>query len=128
MRNISFSFTTEQFRARTKTVTRRMGWKNLKRGELLCGVEKCMGLKRGEQVKRLAVIRILSVERQGLSEIVHRWQPGPAPFRYGPEECVKEGFTTMSPREFQAMFCKTHLGCTPATEITRIEFEYMEDG
>ena len=40
MRNISFMLTTQQFRNRTKTVTRRMGWWNLKPGDILMGVEK----------------------------------------------------------------------------------------
>jgi hypothetical protein len=31
----------------------------------------------------------------------------------------------MTPGEFVAMFCATHKGCTPETEVTRIEFEYV---
>ena len=36
MRNISFALTKQQFLDRTKTVTRRLGWKNLEVGTLLC--------------------------------------------------------------------------------------------
>lgn len=50
-RNISFALTTPQFRARTKWVTRRLGWLFLKPGDTLMGVEKGMGLKiNGETV------------------------------------------------------------------------------
>jgi hypothetical protein len=48
MRNISFSITRFQFCDRTKTVTRRLGWAKLKPGDVLMGVEKAMGLKKGE--------------------------------------------------------------------------------
>lgn len=50
MKNISFMLTTEQVRTRIKTVTRRMGWRNSKPGDVLCGVEKGMGLKAGEKI------------------------------------------------------------------------------
>ena len=46
-RNMSFALTTEQFKARTKTVTRRFGWWFLKPGDVVRGVEKAMGLKPG---------------------------------------------------------------------------------
>ncbi len=67
-RNMSFSMTTAQFRARTKTVTRRLGWWNLKPGDVIMGVEKAMGLKKGEKVKRLGRIRIVRCSRLFLSK------------------------------------------------------------
>lgn len=60
-RNISFALTTEQIRNRTKTVTRRLGWKNLKVGQVLNACVKCMGLKPGEQIQRLGQIRVVDV-------------------------------------------------------------------
>lgn len=59
-RNMSFMLTTEQIEARTKTVTRRMG------------------------------------------------------------------FPDMTPAEFVEFFCASHAGCTPETEVNRIEFEYLD--
>jgi hypothetical protein len=41
--------TTEQFRTGQKTVTLRLGWVNLKPGDVLMGVEKCQGLRKGER-------------------------------------------------------------------------------
>ena len=42
--------TQDQVRRRFKRVTRRLGWRNLKVGDVLCGVEKAMGLKAGEKI------------------------------------------------------------------------------
>jgi hypothetical protein len=53
VRNISFALTTAQVRARTKTVTRRVGWTFLKPGDLLQPVVKCRGLKKGERVEKI---------------------------------------------------------------------------
>ena len=119
MRNISFSLTTEQIRNRTKTVTRRLGWKNLKPGDLLQGCVKCMGLKPGEKIQKLGVIRVVSVRREPLRRM------DVEPF-YGMDEARKEGFIHNNSRAgwfFVRMFCK-HMKCTPETEVTRIEFEY----
>jgi len=60
--------TKPQILARTKTVTRRVGWKHLKVGDLLQGVEKGMGLKAGETIKRLAVIRVTDVRQERLDD------------------------------------------------------------
>jgi hypothetical protein len=54
MRNMSFSLTTPQVYAGTKTVTRRLGWRFAKAGQRVCAVEKGMGLKKGEKVKRIS--------------------------------------------------------------------------
>ncbi len=117
MRNISFAITTKQFKNRSKTVTRRLGWKNLKVGELLQGVEKSQGLKKGEKIVKLGVIRVKGVCREELFNI-------DLP-RYGESEVIKEGFPKMKPSEFVEMFCKANK-CEPSVEITRIEFEYVD--
>jgi len=44
-RNISFALTTKQIRNRSKTVTRRLGWLHIKKGDVLNACVKCMGLK-----------------------------------------------------------------------------------
>ena len=113
MRNISFQLTTEQVRNRTKTVTRRLGWKNLRAGELLQACEKCMGLGKGGKINRLAVIRVVAVRREQLCQVL------------GDEaEPRREGFPNLTSAEFEEMFCK-HMGCHYTDEVTRIEFEYV---
>ncbi len=104
--NISFFLTTQQFRDRTKTETRRLGWKNLKAGQILTGVLKGQGLKKGERITPLGKIRVRSVSREPLSWIT-------------PEQVYAEGFPTMTRTDFIEMFCK-HNKCKPDTEITRI--------
>lgn len=69
MRNMSFSMTTEQVRNKTKTVTRRFGWWNLKPGTKLWAVEKSQGLKKGEKIKRISQIEVVSVRAEKLQEI-----------------------------------------------------------
>jgi len=53
MRNMSFMLTTGALLEGRKMVTRRLGWWFLKPGDRLCAVERCMGLKAGERVRRL---------------------------------------------------------------------------
>lgn len=114
--------TKQQIHSRTKTVTRRIGWRNLKPGDILSGVEKGMGLKAGEKIVRLATIRIINVSVEPLRRITDDLD-------YGFEECQKEGFgdhpVLHCPSEFTKFFCRSHKNCTPETEVTRIEFEYL---
>lgn len=118
-RNISFALTTDQFRNRTKTVTRRTGWKNLKPGQRLMGCVKCMGLKKGEKPECLGLIEVVSVRFERLDRMITNLD-------YGREEVIKEGFPQMSPLDFVLMFCDHHAGCHFETEITRIKFKYCE--
>jgi hypothetical protein len=124
MRNMSFMLTMQQIRDRTKTVTRRMGWVKLRPGDLVCAVEKGMGLKPGERIKRIRTIRVVNVQREPLNAMLEI----PA---YGMSESQKEGFgdhrTLQHPSEFVPFFCTSHKGCTPESLVTRIEFEYVED-
>jgi hypothetical protein len=118
-RNMSFSLTTQQIRHRTKTVTRRRGWRFLKPGDVLNACVKCQGLKPGEKIERLGQIRVLRVTREQLDEISKDWG-------YGKRECEREGFPKYSPDEFVAMFCE-HMGGDCRQEVTRIQFEYLNE-
>lgn len=117
-RNISFSMTTPQFMAGTKDVTRRMGWEGLRAGDILRAVEKCMGLKKGEKMKPLDMIRVVSVRQEILDEMTRNPD-------YGLVECKREGFPEMVPSEFIEFFCRGHTGAFPKRTITRIEFERL---
>lgn len=145
-RNMSFMLTTQQIRNRTKTVTRRLGWWFLKPGDLLWACEKCQGLKKGEKMKRIALIQTVSSAPERLGGITQ-------------EECNKEGFPHLTPDEFVAMFIAanpthrvwvepldwqgrpvdtcTHrtskagewvtVKTTPDSLVNRIEFQYVEE-
>lgn len=123
MRNMSFALTTEQVIAGTKTVTRRLGWLNLKPGDTIQPVKKCMGLKKGEKLDKLTdPLRVVSVRREKLRRMIDDMQ-------YGFDECVKEGFANHPdlqwPSQFVEFFCATHRGCTLDSDVTRIEFEFL---
>ncbi len=111
-RNISFALTTEQFINRSKTVTRRLGWDFLKAGDVLCAVEKGMGLKKGEKVKRLGLIEVVSTWPEPLEAITA-------------EDVVREGFPEMTPEQFVEFFCR-HNHVDPSTIVNRIEFKYLD--
>jgi hypothetical protein len=124
MRNMSFMLTTDQMYKRIKTVTRRLGWEHAKPGDVVCAVEKGMGLKAGEKVKRIGVVRFVDVRREPLKAMLDDLD-------YGFAECVKEGFeghpTLQYPSAFVDFFCRSHRGCTPGSALTRLEFEFVED-
>ncbi|GAB5444403.1 MAG: hypothetical protein Fues2KO_47520 [Fuerstiella sp.] len=120
VRNISFMLTTDQILDRSKTVTRRNGWRHVRVGDLLQGCVKCMGLRKGEQIQKLAVIRVVSVRQEPLNRMLI----DPA---YGRSECFKEGFPQMSPAGFVRMFRDHHSSITVSTPVTRIEFEYVDE-
>lgn len=111
MRNMSFSMTTAQFRARTKTVTRRFGWWFLKPGDVVMGVEKAMGLKKGESIERLGTIRIVSVRPEPMNSITK-------------DDVILEGFPEWTPDQFVSMLVR-HYGIHPESIVNRIEFEYL---
>lgn len=111
-RNISFFLKTRQVREGSATVTRRLGWRDLKPGTVLNAVVKARGLKRGERVEFIRRIRVVSVRREMLCKITRR-------------DVALEGFPGMKKFEFVRFFCETHKGCTPTSEVTRIQFEYL---
>ena len=110
-RNMSFFLTQKQFKDKTKTVTRRLGWHNLKVGEVLNGCEKCQGLKKGEKINVMGQIVIVDTNWEPLNFITY-------------EECILEGFPYMTPMEFIDFFCKS-AKCQPSTPVNRIQFDYL---
>jgi hypothetical protein len=118
MRAISFALTTPQFMDGSKTVTRRMGWRNLKPGDRLIACEKAMGLGKGGKRKDLGVIEVIQVERMRLDRMQHGLE-------WGQLECIREGFPDMTPGQFVRFFCASHKGCNAWSEVTRIEFRRL---
>lgn len=123
-RYMSFSLTTQQIRDSAKSVTRRIGWEDLQPGELLWAVEKAQGLKKGEKVKRIRMVRVTSVRREPLSVLLPRRRHSMHPSDAWLEVC-REGFPHLSPTQFVQMFCKANK-CSPDVEVTRVEFEYID--
>lgn len=115
MRNMSFMLTVSAIEDGTKKVTRRLGWKHLKPGDLVNPVFKCMGLKAGEKVESLrGPVRVVSVRREPLIAI-HQEE----------DACRLEGLPELTPDTFIDLFCKANT-CKPWCVVTRIEFEYTD--
>ena len=112
MKNMSFSLTTAQFLDGSKTVTRRLGWDNLRPGEHFMAVEKSQGLRKGEHVKRLGECVCVS------NRPIHL-------FHIKKGDCRREGFPNYSPREFVRMFCR-EMKCDDFTVVNRIEFRRVD--
>ncbi len=119
MRRISFMLTKEQIRARTKTVTRRLGWEFAKAGMLLLPVEKCMGLKAGESMVPLCgPIQLVSTRFEPLQRLIDEPE-------YGTEESRLEGFPGWTGEQFVEFYCKQP-GAYPQRSVNRLEFEYTD--
>lgn len=117
MRRMSFSMTTDQFLDGTKDVTRRLGWKFLMRKrddeprprDYVMGIEKGMGLKKGQKQHELGPFRVLEAWREPLNVI-------------DADEVRREGFPGMSPPEFIDMFIRANR-CAWDNWVTRIGFK-----
>jgi len=109
-RNMSFSLTTAQVRNKTKTVTRRNGWWFLRPGDIVTAVENARGLKKGEKVKRICRIRIVSVRAEPLRAV-------------SDEDVAREGFSGKD----RAWIVRTYRRlnrCGGGEIVNRVEFEY----
>ncbi len=112
---MSVSHTEGAVVARTKTVTRRLGWRFLKPGDRLTLCRKVMGRKPGEPLVRLAEVEIVGVRRERLDNITAG-------------DIIREGFATpvgyvADRARFMDLF--RDFGAGPATEVTRIEWRYL---
>jgi hypothetical protein len=85
---------------------------------VLCAVEKGQGLKPAEKIVRLGRIKVTNVRREPLQQLLDDLD-------YGSAEIRREGFPQYSLSRFE-FFCCTDKGCTPDSEVTRIEFNYLE--
>lgn len=113
-RFMSFMLTTQQIMDETKTETRRLDtWGDMKAGEVFYGVEKGMGLKKGEKVNKLKLLRCVSNHAEPLNAITA-------------EGVSREGYPGESPEFFIEKFCK-FAKCKPETPVNVIRFEYVRE-
>ena len=115
---MAFSHTSAQILDRSKTVTRRTGWRYLKPGDLVQAVEKSRGRRTGEPVRTLGVLRVVSVRVEPLSRLL-------TDAGYAEDELPREGFPCWSRDEFIEMFLRVNALKSTAADVTRIEFEYV---
>lgn len=107
---MSFFLTVAQITDRSKTVTRRLGWRFMKPGDQIQGVVKSRGRKHGEAIRPLAVLTVTGVRRERLDAITST-------------EVVREGFPDGDVGRFLEMFCAAN-DCGLAQEVTVIDFEF----
>lgn len=118
MRLISFSLTTRQVRDGSKTVTRRLGWADLKPGNRLQACVKCMGIPKGGHVEKIRVIECVSNRAEPLCQMTKVPQ-------YGEAEVKREGFPHLTPAQFVEMFCR-EMKVKPWQSVNRIEFRSVD--
>ena len=111
---MSFLHTAQQFRDGVKTVTRRLGWRNLKTGDQFIAVVRARGVRK-EQIERLGICQVLCARQEPLDAIDEL-------------DVIREGCPNMTPEEFIEMFCRINRQkkCQPDTVVTRIEFKRIE--
>lgn len=110
---MSVSLTEDAVQARRKTVTRRLGWKQLEVGDRLTLCRKVMGRRKDEPLVRICDVEVVGVRREQLDDITAG-------------DVLAEGFDDLDPIQFITFFCK-HMRCDPWTLVTRIEWRYLED-
>ena len=114
MRRMSFALTTEQFRARRKTVTRRFGWAFAVPGMRVVGVEKAMGFRRGEKgPPPIHVIEFTNCQWERVDAVTDA-------------DVALEGFPGQNAAWFVEHLCR-HAGKRPDDLVNRLAFRYVED-
>lgn len=113
-RLMSVALTEKAVLDRTKTVTRRKGWVFLRPGHKLTLCRKVMGRRLGEELVRLAEVKVVSVGREVLKTITS-------------EDVAREGFPGMSPDDFVHRFFVVAQGMSPDEIVTRIEWTYLQE-
>jgi len=118
-RLMSVALTEQAVVRREKTVTRRLGWTFLKAGDRLTLCRKVQGRKAGEPLDRLAEVEVVSVRREPLCAVAGNAAD------MGAAEVEREGFPGRDGRWFVDFFGE-HMACGPMTEVTRIEWRYLD--
>lgn len=129
---MSVSHTEQAVRDRTKTVTRRLGWRFLKPGDRLTLCRKVMGRKPGEPLVRIVEVEVVDIRRVLLpsinSEDIER--EGVPPEAYTPVIAGRQ-----DPHELECGGCRyvnwvgwfaRTMGVSTDAEVTRIEWRYLD--
>lgn len=120
-RLMSVALTEAAVRARTKTVTRRLGWwtdKNgrrlLRTGDQLTLCRKVMGRRTGEPLVRIAQVEVVDATRQQLliDNTGH--------------DAALEGFPDWTWWEFVRFF-QREMRCSITQPVTRIEWRFLDE-
>jgi hypothetical protein len=108
---MSFALTQEQLLDGSKTVTRRLGWRMLRRGDVVQAIDKHNYREKGACVV-LGVCTVRSIRREPLNAITD-------------EDVRREGFPAMTAAQFVTFFSQ-NMKCGPDIYVTRIEFTFQK--
>jgi hypothetical protein len=117
MRRMSFPDTAPEVRERLQTVTRRLGWRFVKAGDVIQAVEFESNSSRSPRV--LGILRVRGVRVESLSRLV-------TDATYAEDELPREGRPCWSRDHFIATFLRRHRLKHANVDITRIEFDYVD--
>jgi hypothetical protein len=109
---MSVALTVDAVIERRKTVTRRLGWRQLQYGDRLTLCRKVQGRKADEPLDRLAEVEVVSVRIERVDDITA-------------EDVRAEGFDALTPAEFVEFFCRS-MNCRPYDLVRRIEWRYLD--
>lgn len=127
-RLMSVAYTEAQVLDRTKTVTRRLGWRFAEPGQRVVLCRKVMGRKPGEPLHRLVAVELRSVRRESLGLLNGLLDPTEHGLAatYAHDEVAREGFPGMDPGAFVNRFFCAAQGIRPDAEVARIRWSYLE--
>lgn len=133
-RLMSVAFTEQAVVERRKTVTRRAGWwedkkgrRILKAGDRLTLCRKVMGRKKGEPLVRLAEVEVVSIRREPLSAVAGPYVLDETGGVAEWPEMTAEGFPDMHPIDFMRRYFTDAQGIAAMDDVTRIEWRYLDD-
>lgn len=118
---MSVALTEAAVRDRSKTVTRRLGWRFLKPGDRLTLCRKVQGRKPGEPLDRIAEVEVVDVRRERLIDMTNDDVP-----REGVPRSEFVYFVNgQTPAISWAGWYADRMGISPYDEVTRIEWRYL---
>lgn len=120
MKNMSFIATKQQVRDKTKDITRRVGWCDLKPGDRVQACEKCQGRKKGEPLVKIHVIEVVSNDPEPMNALVTTYEHSAAL-----DELLREGFPDMTPAAFVRLLRELNPKKPENHPINRIVFRYV---
>jgi len=109
---MSVSHTEQQVEDRSKSMTRRLGWKMVRVGDHLTLCRKVMGRKPGEPLVRITEVEITAIREERLWEISH-------------EDVIAEGFPDWSTDQFIEFFCR-QFKVQEWVVVTVLEWRYLD--
>lgn len=119
---MSVALTEAAVRGRSKTVTRRLGWRFLKAGDRLTLCRKVQGRRAGEPLVRLAEVEVVDVRRERLIDM----PTADVALEAVPREHFVYLVDGQPPAISWVGWFADQMGISPYDDVTRIEWRYLD--